>query len=155
MVYLHPELVPQGIGYQVNQARLAVGTGGLWGLGLGRSRQKYHYLPEPAGDSIFAILAEELGLVRTSFVLLAFAIIGWRGFTIARLAPDTFGRLLATGITSWILAQAFINIGSVLALSPLTGIPLPFISYGGSALATLLLAVGILLNVSKHTVPSE
>lgn len=151
IVYLHPELDPQGIGYQVNQALLAVGTGGMWGQGLGRSRQKYHYLPEPAGDSIFAIIAEELGLWRSSLVLVAFGIIGWRGYAIARRAPDMFGRLLATGITSWIVAQALINVGSILAISPLTGIPLPFISYGGSALAMVLLASGVLLNISKHT----
>lgn len=150
--YLHPELDPQGIGYQVNQALLAIGTGGIWGLGLGRSRQKYQFLPEPAGDSIFAIIAEEMGLGRTLFLLAAFVWLGWRGFTIARQAPDTFGRLLAAGITSWILVQAFVNIGSILAITPLTGIPLPFISYGGSALAIILLASGILLNVSKYTV---
>ncbi len=152
ITYLHPELDPQGIGYQVNQALLAVGTGGVWGLGLGRSRQKYQYLPEPAGDSIFAVIAEELGLVRTLFLLAAFVWVGWRGFLIARRAPDVFGRLLATGITSWILLQAFVNMASILAITPLTGIPLPFISYGGSALAILLFASGILLNVSKYTV---
>ncbi len=150
-VYLHPELDPQGIGYQINQALLAVGTGGIWGLGFGRSRQKYHYLPEPAGDSIFAIIAEELGLIRILILLAAFVIVAYRGYRIAERAPDTFGRLIATGITSWIVIQAFVNMGSILALTPLTGIPLPFISYGGSALATLLLASGILLNISKHT----
>lgn len=152
ITYLHPELDPQGIGYQVNQALLAVGTGGLWGLGLGRSRQKYQYLPEPAGDSIFAVISEELGLFRTLLLLAAFVWIGWRGFSIARQAPDMFGQLLAAGITSWILIQAFVNMASILAITPLTGIPLPFISYGGSALAILLLASGILLNVSKYTV---
>ena len=151
MVYLHPELDPQGIGYQINQALLAVGTGGLWGLGFGRSRQKYYYLPEPAGDAIFAVLAEEFGLIRSILVILVFGLIGWRGWLIARQAPDVFGRLLATGITAWILLQAFINIGSILALTPLTGIPLPFISYGGSALATLLFASGVLLNISQYT----
>jgi cell division protein FtsW len=152
MVYLHPELDPQGIGYQINQSLLAVGTGGVWGLGLGRSRQKYYYLPEPAGDSIYAIIAEEMGFVRSVFVLLVFAIIGWRGYAIARRAPDMFGTLLATGITTWIVIQAMINIGAILAITPLTGIPLPFISYGGSALATILFASGVLLNVSKYTV---
>jgi cell division protein FtsW len=149
--YLHPELDPQGIGYQINQALLAVGSGGIWGLGFGRSRQKYQYLPEPAGDSIFAIISEELGLVRTLLVVIVYGVIGWRGYRIAQLAPDMFGRLLAVGITSWILVQALINMGSILALTPLTGIPLPFISYGGSALATLLFASGILLNISKYT----
>lgn len=151
MVYLHPELDPQGIGYQINQALLAVGTGGLWGLGLGRSRQKYYYLPEPAGDSIFAIIAEELGLIRAGTILLVFAFIGWRGMGIARQAPDAFGRLLAVGITAWLVVQAGINVGAILGVLPLTGIPLPFISYGGSALATALFASGILLNISKYT----
>lgn len=152
MVYLHPELDPQGIGYQINQSLLAVGTGGLWGLGLGRSRQKYYYLPEPAGDSIYAIVAEEMGFARSALILLVFATIGWRGYAIARHAPDVFGALLATGITTWIVIQAIINIGSILGITPLTGIPLPFVSYGGSALATVLFAAGVLLNVSKYTV---
>lgn len=150
-VYLHPELDPQGIGYQINQALLAVGSGGLWGLGFGRSRQKYLFLPEPASDSIFAILAEELGFVRTLFLLFLYAIIAIRGYRIAATAPDTFGQLLAVGITSWIVVQVFVNVGSILAITPLTGIPLPFISYGGSALATLLLAAGTLLNISKYS----
>jgi len=155
MVYLHPELDPQGIGYQINQALLAVGTGGIWGLGLGRSRQKYYYLPEPAGDSIFAIIAEELGFVRTTVLLVLFALFVYRGFAIARTAPDVFGRLMATGITSWIMVQSFINMGSILGITPLTGITLPFISYGGSALATVLLASGVLLNISKYTISSN
>jgi cell division protein FtsW len=151
MVYLHPELDPQGIGYQINQALLAASTGGLWGLGLGRSRQKYYYLPEPAGDSIFAIIAEELGLVRSMTVLAVFVLIGLRGYSIAKKAPDIFGRLLATGITTWIMVQAFLNIGSIIGITPMTGIPLPYISYGGSALGMIMLATGILLNVSKYT----
>lgn len=155
ITFLHPELDPQGAGYQINQALLAVGTGGVWGLGFGRSRQKYQYLPEPAGDSIFAILAEELGFIRTSLVLLAFGFIAWRGFTIARKAPDAFARLMAVGITTWVVSQAFINMGSIMAITPLTGIPLPFISYGGSALATMLFAAGILLNISKYTSESK
>lgn len=152
IVYLHPELDPQGIGYQINQALLAVGTGGLWGLGFGRSRQKYFFLPEPAGDSIFAIISEELGFVRSTLLIGVFVLIAVRGFTIARRSPDVFGRLLASGITVWIIFQAFINMGSIVGLTPLTGVPLPFVSYGGSALATLLFATGILLNVSKYTV---
>lgn len=150
IVYLHPELDPQGLGYQINQALLAVGTGGVWGLGFGRSRQKYQFLPEPAGDSIFAIIAEELGLVRTSLILTLFALIAWRGYAIALRAPDIFGRLLAVGITSWIVSQAFINIGSLIGVTPLTGIPLPFVSYGGSALVTMLCATGVLLNISRY-----
>lgn len=150
MVYLHPELDPQGIGYQINQALMAVATGGVWGLGFGRSRQKYQYLPEPAGDSIFAIISEELGLVRTSFVVIAFAIIGYRGLMIARDAPDVFGKLVAVGISVWIVSQAFINMASTMGVTPMTGIPLPFISYGGSAMAMMMFAVGILLNISKY-----
>ncbi len=150
-VYLHPELDPQGIGYQINQALLAVGTGGLWGLGFGRSIQKYSYLPEPAGDTIFAITAEELGFIRVTLILCAFALVVYRGYKIAESAPDTFGRLLATGITSWILIQTFVNVASVLAITPLTGIPLPFISYGGSALVSLLFASGVLLNISTYS----
>lgn len=152
ITYLHPELDPQGIGYQINQALLAVGTGGIWGLGFGRSRQKYQFLPEPAGDSIFAIIAEEMGLVRTMLLLAAFVCISWRGYAIARGAPDMFGRLIAAGITSWIVLQAFVNMGAILGITPLTGIPLPFISYGGSSLAILLFASGMLLNVSRYTV---
>lgn len=150
ITYLHPELDPQGVGYQINQALLAVSTGGVWGLGFGRSRQKYQYLPEPAGDSIFAIVAEELGLIRSGLVIGAFILIAWRGYMIAYKAPDTFGRLVAVGITTWIVYQTFINVGSIMAITPLTGIPLPFISYGGSALATMLLAAGILLNISRY-----
>jgi cell division protein FtsW len=150
-VYLHPELDPQGIGYQVNQALLAVGTGGLWGLGFGRSRQKYNYLPEPAGDTIFAVTAEELGFVRTLLLISAFVVIAYRGYKIAEYAPDVFGKLLATGITSWIIMQAFVNMASVLAIAPLTGIPFPFMSYGGSALTALLFASGVLLNISRYT----
>lgn len=150
-VYLHPELDPQGIGYQVNQALLAVGTGGLLGLGFGRSRQKYNYLPEPAGDTIFAVTAEELGFIRTTLLISVFIVIAYRGYKIAEHAPDQFGKLLATGITSWIIMQAFINMASVLAIAPLTGIPFPFISYGGSALTALLFAAGVLLNISRYT----
>lgn len=151
IVYLHPEIDPQGIGYQINQALLAVGSGSWLGLGFGRSRQKFHYLPEPATDSIFAIIAEELGLIRTFLVLGAFVLLGYKGYSVARRAPDTFGRLLACGITSWIVLQAFINIGSIVAITPLTGVPLPFISYGGTALAANLFAAGVLLNISKYS----
>lgn len=149
LVFLHPELDPQGIGYQVNQALLAIGSGGLLGLGLGHSRQKFNYLPEPASDSIFAIVAEELGFFRTVMVILIFLFIAWRGYQIAKRAPDTFSRLLAAGLTTWIILQAVVNICALLSLVPLTGIPLPFVSLGGTALAMDLLAVGILLNISR------
>jgi len=149
--FLHPELDPRGIGYQVHQALLAIGSGGLWGLGFGRSRQKFRYLPEPAGDSIFSIAAEELGFLRMLVLLALYAFIIFRGYRIARDAPDTFGRLLAAGITSWFFVQAVVHIGANLALTPLTGIPLPFVSYGGSALVIALGGAGILLNISRYT----
>lgn len=147
--FLHPELDPKGIGYQVHQALLAIGSGGVWGLGFGHSRQKYRYLPEPAGDSIFSIAAEELGLLRIALLVGLYAFIVLRGYAIARRAPDAFGRLVATGITSWFFVQAVVHIGANLALFPLTGIPLPFVSYGGSALVIALGGAGILLNISR------
>lgn len=149
--FLHPELDPKGIGYQVHQALLAVGSGGLWGLGFGRSRQKFQYLPEPAGDTIFAIMGEELGFIRLLVLLSLYAFVIYRGYRIARRAPDTFGRLLAAGITSWLFVQSVVHIGANLALTPLTGIPLPFISYGGSSLVIALGGAGILLNISRRT----
>jgi cell division protein FtsW len=151
LVFLHPELDPRGIGYQINQALLAIGSGGIFGVGLGHSSQKFNYLPEPAGDSIFAIIGEELGLVGVTILIFLFIIIAIRGLRIAKNAPDMFGVLLAIGITSWIVFQAFINIGAISGLIPLTGITLPFISYGGTSLIFLLIGMGILLNISKHT----
>ena len=151
-VFLNPQLDPQGIGYHVNQALLAIGTGGLFGLGLGRSRQKYNYLPEVAGDSIFAVIAEEMGLIVCFSLVALFALLMYRGFKVAKHAPDTFGKLLATGIVAWISFQAFVNIAANMALLPLTGITLPFISYGSSSLFVALTAMGILFNISKHTI---
>lgn len=150
LAFLNPSADPQGIGYQINQALLAIGSGGLFGRGLGHSVQKFNYLPEAVGDSIFAILVEELGLVGGAFLIALFLFIGYRGFKIAKGAPDSFGRLLAGGITSWILIQAFVNIAAISGLIPLTGVPLPFVSYGGTSLAVLLTGVGILVNVSKY-----
>ena len=151
LVYINPEHDPQGHGYQITQALLALGSGGLFGVGLGQSRQKFNYLPEPVTDSIFAVLGEEFGLLGAVIVVCLFLFIGWRGLRIASYAPDAFGKLLAVGIVSWIVFQAFINMGAISGLIPLTGIPLPFISYGGTSLAVLLGAIGILLNVSKHS----
>lgn len=142
---------PQGIGYQINQALLAVGTGGIFGLGLGHSRQKFNYLPEPVGDSIFAIIGEELGLIGGMFLVSLFVVLAYQGLKIAKNAPDEFGRLVAVGITMWIVLQAFVNIAANTALIPLTGIPLPFVSYGGTSLIFLLVAVGVLLNISKQS----
>jgi cell division protein FtsW len=150
-VFLHPEIDPQGIGYQINQALLAIGSGGLFGYGLGHSLQKFLYLPEVVSDSIFAIAAEELGFIGASILIILFIVFAWRGLKIAKNAPNNFGRLLAGGITSWIIFQAFINIAAISGLVPLTGIPLPFISYGGSAMAVSLAGVGVLINISKYT----
>ncbi|MEA3273171.1 MAG: putative lipid II flippase FtsW [Patescibacteria group bacterium] len=152
-VFLNPGTDPQGIGYQINQALIAIGSGGLWGIGLGHGRQKFLYLPEPVGDSIYAILCEELGLIGGVVLVLLFIVIGWRGFMITKKAPDFFGKLVAGGITAWITFQAFINIAAITSLMPLTGIPLPFVSYGGSALIIVLIASGILLNISKKITP--
>ncbi|OQA04880.1 MAG: Lipid II flippase FtsW [bacterium ADurb.Bin400] len=148
--FLNPDQNLLGSGYHIRNALIAVGSGGLWGLGFGQSRQKFLYLPEAHTDSIFAIVAEELGFVRTALILIAFAFIAIRGFKIAANAPDTFSRLLATGITVWITFQAIINVGAMLSMMPLTGVPLPFVSYGGSSMIFLLAAVGILINISKH-----
>ena len=150
-VFLNPALDPQGIGYHVNQALLAIGSGGIFGLGLGHSRQKYLYLPEVTGDSIFAVIAEELGLILCILLIIFFLMLMYRGFKIAKAAPDIFGKLLTAGIVSWFVLQAFINIAAMVTLIPMTGIPLPFISYGSSALATSLVAVGILINISRQT----
>lgn len=154
LTYINPSSESLGAGYHINQALLAIGSGGFWGLGFGRSIQKYLYLPEPYTDSIFAIIAEELGFLRSSLIILVFAIFAWRGFRIARAAPDNFGRLLATGIVFWVIFQAFVNIGALSGILPLTGVPLPFISYGGTSLIATLAAVGILLNISKSC-PNE
>lgn len=151
IIFLHPEKDPKGIGYQINQALLALGSGGLFGVGLGQGHQKFQYLPEPITDSIAAIVGEELGFVGLFFLIILFLIFALRGFKIAKNAPDNFSRLLAGGITSWIIIQMLINLTAICGLIPFTGIPLPFISYGGSALAISLTGVGILLNISRHT----
>ncbi len=150
LVFLNPSEQTLGAAYQINQALLAIGSGGWWGLGFGQSKQKYLYLPQPHSDSIFAIIAEELGFIRAGLVLAAYVFIGYRGLKIAHEAPDNFAKYLAAGITIWLVVQAFINIGAMLNILPLTGIPLPFVSYGGSSLIFSLIGVGILLNISKH-----
>lgn len=148
--FLHPELDPQGIGYHINQALLAVGSGGFWGRGFGHSRQKFAYLPEVAGDSIFAIVAEELGFVISALLVLAFVLLIIRVFRIASECREPFGKMLSIGIVSWFAIQAFANIGAIIGILPLTGIPLPFISYGGTSLMVSLAAAGILVNISKQ-----
>jgi cell division protein FtsW len=141
------------VSYQVQQALIALGSGGVFGRGLGASRQKFSYLPAPHTDSIFAIVGEELGYVGCVAVILLFVALAWRGLTIARDAPDQFGALVATGITCSLVLQAFINIAAVSSSIPFTGVPLPFISYGGSSLIVSLAGVGILLNIGSQAVP--
>ncbi len=150
LVFLHPELDPRGVGYQINQALLAIGSGGIFGLGLGHSMQKFNYLPEPVGDSIFAIIGEELGLLGAAALITLFVILAIRGMRIAKQAPDCFGRLVVMGVVCWIVFQAFINIAAVSGLIPLTGVPLPFISYGGTSIIFLMAAAGVVLNISKY-----
>jgi len=150
MTFLHPELDPQGIGYHINQAFLAIGAGGFWGLGFGQSRQKFAYLPEVIGDSIFAVIAEEVGFIFSALLIILFLIIFLRGLKIIQGIDDEYGKYIIIGVITWITFQAFLNIAAMVGLMPLTGIPLPFVSYGGTALMSLLSALGILLNVSKH-----
>jgi cell division protein FtsW len=155
MVFLNPGADSGGQGYHVNQALLAIGSGGILGLGFGKSRQKFNYLPESATDSIFAVVAEELGIIGAGMIVILFTMYAIRGFKIAKESPDIFARLVAVGITVWIVGQSLINIMAILSLMPLTGVPLPFISYGGSSIIMLMFASGILLNISKHTQKGE
>lgn len=151
LVFFNPGIDSQGIGYQINQAMIALGSGGISGLGLGNSQQKYGFLPGAMNDSIFAIIGEELGLIGLSVLLFLFLLLALRGFRIAKRAPDDFSRLTAYGITAWFIFQSLIHMAGLISLMPLTGIPLPFISYGGSAMIVSLIGIGILLNISKHT----
>jgi cell division protein FtsW len=140
--------IREGIGFQIKEALIAIGSGGFFGVGYGKSIQKFGYLPEVQADMIFSAMSEELGFFRLMIVLSLFAILVYRGFRIAKLAKDRFGFLLATGITTWIAVQAIVNISVNLGIFPLTGLTLPFISYGGSSLLSVLCGVGILLNIS-------
>ncbi|XEC96870.1 stage V sporulation protein E [Paenibacillus tarimensis] len=149
--FLDPWQDPLGAGYQSIQSLYAIGPGGLVGLGLGMSRQKYSYLPEPQTDFIFSILAEELGFIGGATLIGLFLILVWRGMRTALTAPDSFGSLLAVGITGIIAVQVLINIGVVIGMMPVTGITLPLVSYGGSSLTLLLTALGILLNISRYS----
>lgn len=141
----------ESIGFQIKQALIAIGSGGMFGVGYGKSIQKFGYLPEVQGDMIFAAMAEELGFFRILIILTMYAILVVRGYKIAREAPDRFGFLVAAGITTWIAFQSLINVAVNVALFPLTGLTLPFISYGGSSLLTLLAGIGVLLNISTHS----
>lgn len=147
--FLDPWADPSGKGYQTIQALLALGPGGLFGLGLGQSRQKFLYLPENHTDFIFAMIGEELGFVGAAIVVLLFFLVAWRGFKVAMGAPDAFTGFLAVGLTAMVTIQAMINMGVVSGLLPVTGITLPFLSYGGTSLVFTMLGVGVLLNISR------
>src|SRR5580658_1665685 len=148
--FFSPGTDPQGHGFQLLQSLIAIGSGGFSGVGLMESRQKLFYLPEAHTDFIFAVICEEVGFIGAVVVLTLFAVYGWRGFVAAMKAPDDFGRFLGLGITTMVVGQAMINLSVVLGLMPTKGIPLPFISYGGSSLFSMLLATGVLLNISQH-----
>jgi len=153
--FMHPYDDPQGAGFQLIQSLIAVGTGGVTGKGLMQGVQKLFYLPEPHSDFIYAVISEELGLIGASVVLICFCVITWRGLRIASRAPDTFGAFLALGLTTMISVQALVNISVVLGLMPTKGIPLPFVSAGGSSLIINLLGMGVLLNVSRQASSEE
>ncbi len=148
-VFLNPDHDPQGAGYQVKQALIAIGSGGIFGRGFGMSRQKFEYLPEPVGDSIFAVAAEEFGFMGSAVLVLLLLAFSWRGFYVSRFSQDVFGKLFGSGIVILVVIQSLINIAALSGLAPLTGIPLIFVSQGGSALALTLLEMGILLNISR------
>ncbi len=153
LAFLNPWEDPLGDGFQIIQSLIAVGTGGLWGKGLMNGVQKLFFLPEPHTDFIYSVISEELGLVGATAVVLCFSVIAWRGLRVASRAPDRFGAFLALGLTAMVAIQAFVNISVVLGLLPTKGIPLPFVSNGGSSLLINLLGMGILLNVSQHASP--
>ncbi len=150
MAFLHPESDPQGAGFQLLQSLIAVGSGGFTGVGLMESKQKLFYLPEAHTDFIYAVICEELGFIGASIVIALFAAYAWRGLRASFNAPDGFGRMLALGATAMVLFQSLINFAVVLGMMPTKGIPLPFVSYGGSSLLVMLLATGVLLNVAQQ-----
>ncbi len=148
--FINPASDPRGSSYQLQQSLIAIGSGGAFGRGLGQSVQKFNYLPEPQGDSIFAVIGEEFGFLGTTLLLTLYVFFAIRGFKIALRAPDTFSRYLVVGLVTLLTAQSFLNITSLVGLFPLTGVPLVFISHGGTALMVALGAVGIILNVSRY-----
>jgi cell division protein FtsW len=148
--WMNPDNDPLGTGFQIQEAKIAIGSGQLMGVGLGMSQQRFGRLPQPISDSIFAIISEETGFIGVIVIISLFLLFTLRGFTITKEVSDQFYELVSIGITSWIFIQAAINIASISALIPLTGIPLPFISYGGSALISELIAIGVLINISKE-----
>lgn len=149
--FLHPESDPLGKGFQILQSLIAVGSGGILGVGFGAGHQKLFFLPEPQTDFIYAVISEEWGFIGAVLVLIVFAVILWRGLKTAAYAPDGFGKLLAIGLTVLLVGQALVNMSVVIGLLPTKGIPLPFVSYGGSSLLMNLVAAGILLNISQHS----
>ena len=153
--WLNSELDPSGAGWQLRQGLIALGSGGWLGIGLGNSRQKWDYLPNAHSDFVFAVLGEELGLIGALAVLTLFGLLLFAGVRIAMNAPDTFGRLLAAGITGWIGLQTLVNLGAVTGLLPITGVPLPFLSFGGTALVVTLAGVGVIASVALEGVRSS
>lgn len=150
LVFLNPGLDPMGAGYQLKQSLITIGSGGLLGLGLGLSRQKFGFLPETIGDSIFPVFAEETGFIGVIALVMVFLLFVWQGFLVSRQSKDKFSQLAGTGICIWIGFQALINICSMVGIMPLTGVPLPFVSYGGSHLLSEMIGLGVLLNIAKH-----
>ncbi len=153
LTFLDPWRDPRGAGFQIIQSLYAVGTGGVWGKGVMNGVQKLFYLPEPHTDFIYAAIAEELGLIGATAVVICFSLVAWRGMRIALRAPDSFGAFIALGLTTMVAVQAFLNISVVLGLLPTKGTPLPFVSFGGSSLLINLIGMGVLLNVSQHVPP--
>jgi len=147
--FIDPSVDPRGSSYQIQQSLIALGSGGVFGRGFGQSIQKFSYLPEPQGDSIFAVLGEELGFVGTVGTIMLYLFFALRGFRIANHSPDSFGRLLVSGIVILVTVQSFMHIASITGVFPLTGVPLPFMSHGGTSLMIYLAAIGIVLNISK------
>ena len=151
LAFLNPTVDPEGISYHLHQSLIAIGSGGIFGVGLGQSRQKYGFIPEVTTDSIFAVVGNELGFIGAVVLIGVFSVLIFRGIQISKRAPDRFSQLVAAGLTSWLGFQTFVNISGLVALLPLAGVPLPFISYGGSSLIASLIAVALLLNISRYT----
>jgi cell division protein FtsW len=149
MTFLDPSRDALGAGYQIQQSMIAIGSGGVMGRGFGQSIQKFNFLPEPIGDSIFAVAGEEFGFIGASALIILFVFFALRGLKVASRIPDTFGMLVIVGIITLIITQSYINIGSMLGVLPLTGVPLIFVSHGGTAMLFALAEVGIILNISK------
>lgn len=150
LTFIDPSRDPQGASFQLKQAQIALGAGGLWGRGLGQGIQKFTYLPEPQGDSIFAVIGEELGFIGSLATIILYVMFALRGLRIANRSPDVFSRLLVTGLVILLTAQSFLNIASIAGVFPLTGVPLVFVSHGGTSLLFALFSVGIILNISKR-----